>query len=82
MVGCMYNSKDRLLIREDVRDYVGQWVAVYNHKVIAHGRDITEVVGEVKRNCPNIEPFFTYITLDSFVFSGQTNRLERALSCF
>lgn len=69
-------------MKGDVSDYVGQWVAVYNHKVIAHGRQLPEVAKEAKMKCPKKEPFFTYITLDSFVL-GNMNRLESgALSFF
>lgn len=78
----MYHRNDRLLIREDVRNYVGQWVAVYNHEIIAHSRDITEVKEEVKRNCPNMKVSFTRITSGGFVFD-KMNRLElNVLSCF
>lgn len=67
----MYNQNNRLLIKEDMRDYVGQWVAVYNYKVIAHSRDITEVTEYIKRNCPN-----SGVSLNHII----PNRLERILS--
>lgn len=36
-----------------LRPYVGEWIAVYGEKVIAHGKDCGKVIAEAKATAPH-----------------------------
>ena len=35
-------------VKHDFSDYVGQWVAIYNQKVIANSKDFVEAITKAK----------------------------------
>jgi hypothetical protein len=48
-------------MRTDVSSYIGQWVAICNQKIVAHGTDVKRVFKEAKEKCPREKPLLTRI---------------------
>jgi hypothetical protein len=45
----------------DVKGYIGQWVAICNQKIVAHGKDVKKVFHEAKEKCPKARPLITRV---------------------
>ena len=37
-------------MQADVSDYIGEWIAISEDKIIAHGKDLIKVVEDAKKN--------------------------------
>jgi len=48
-------------MRENVAEYIGQWIAICNQKIVSHGKDIKKVFKETKEKYPNEIPLLTWI---------------------
>jgi hypothetical protein len=44
------------LSEEDSTKYAGEWIAIINNKIVAHGRDVKEVVKKAKMLYPKERP--------------------------
>ena len=42
--------------------FIGEWVAICDKKVIAHGENVKEVFSQTKKKCPNKIPLITKIS--------------------
>ena len=42
----------QFFMKTNVDHYSGQWVAICNQKIIAHGKDVKKVFKEAKDKCP------------------------------
>ena len=40
----------------DVKDFIGEWVAICKDKVVAHDKNLKKVYKEAKRKCPRQRP--------------------------
>jgi len=45
----------------NVDAYIGQWVAICNQRIVAHGKDVKKVFKETKEKCPKVRPLITRI---------------------
>lgn len=41
--------------------YIGEWIAICNEKIIAHGKDVKKVFNESKQKCPKERPLLTRV---------------------
>ena len=48
-------------MKEDFDDYIGEWIAIVDKKVVAHGKDARKIYQEAKKKYPNINPVLTMI---------------------
>lgn len=48
-------------MKTDVNRFIGQWVAVCNQKIVAHGKEVKEVFKEARAKCPKERPLITRI---------------------
>ncbi|MCR4335937.1 MAG: DUF5678 domain-containing protein [archaeon] len=47
----------------DLSKYAGQWVAIVNNKVIAHGKDVKKLLKEAGKEAPKVTPFIAKVPL-------------------
>jgi len=40
-------------MQEDLSQYLGEWIIIVEGKVVAHGKDISEVTGEAREKYPD-----------------------------
>ena len=45
----------------DVKDYIGEWIAICDAKIVSHGKDVKQVFKEAKQKCPKAKPLITRI---------------------
>ena len=48
-------------LSHDLSSYSGKWLAIINRKIVATGKDVDEIIKEVKTKYPNKRPFITKI---------------------
>ncbi len=46
-------------MRTNVDAFVGQWVAICNQQIVAHGNNVKKVFEEAKKICPRERPLLT-----------------------
>ena len=44
--------------KTDLSKYAGEWIAILDHEVIAHGKDLKKVYSEANEKAKGKEPFF------------------------
>ncbi len=57
----MENSNYQFFMKTDISSYIGQWIAVCNQRIVAHGKDVKEVFKEAKEKCPRQRPLITRV---------------------
>ena len=55
------NKNYEFFMETNLDDYIGQWVAVCNQKIVSHGKDVKKVFREAKALCPNERPLLTRV---------------------
>jgi hypothetical protein len=45
----------------DMKQYIGEWVAICNDKVIAHDKNLKKVYKKAKDECPKQRPLVTKV---------------------
>lgn len=48
-------------MKTDVNNYIGQWIAIHNQKIVSHGKDLKKVFTEAKKKYPNSRPLITKV---------------------
>jgi hypothetical protein len=48
-------------IEADLEEYVGEWVAICDNKIVSHGKNIKLVFEEAQKKCPNKKPLLSKI---------------------
>ncbi len=41
--------------------YAGEWVAIINSKIVAHGKSLKEIVKKARETSPNLTPFIAKV---------------------
>ena len=52
----------QFFMKENMDKFIGEWVAICDKKVIAHGENVKEVFSQTKKKCPNKIPLITKIS--------------------
>ena len=56
------NEFDYLMsAQNDIKDYVGFWVAIMDKKIVAKGESARQVLKQVREEYPDREPFVTKV---------------------
>ena len=54
MVNVLVNKGNyQFYMETDVHKYIGEWIAICDNKIIAHGNKIKEVANEARKICGN-----------------------------
>jgi len=48
-------------IDANLDNYTGEWVAICDNKVVAHGKNVKEVFEESRKKCPNKKPLLSKV---------------------
>jgi hypothetical protein len=48
-------------IETNLQEYEGEWVAICENKIVAHGKDIRRVFEDARKICPNSKPLLSKI---------------------
>ena len=48
-------------ISMDVNEFIGEWIAIIDNKVIAHSKNLKEVYEQTKKISPQMIPFITKV---------------------
>lgn len=51
----------QFFMKTDASSYIGEWVAICNQKIVAHGKEVKKVFYEAKEKCPKEKPLITKI---------------------
>ncbi|MDP4012226.1 MAG: DUF5678 domain-containing protein [Candidatus Nanoarchaeia archaeon] len=51
----------QFFLKADVDEYVGEWIAVCEEKIVSHGKDAKKVYEEAKLKCPKKRPLLTRV---------------------
>ena len=57
----MENKNYQFFLNADISDYIGEWIAISNKKIVAHGKNLKEVFKEAKDKCPKEKPLITRV---------------------
>ncbi len=57
----MENQNYELFLKSDVSQYIGEWVAICDKKIVSHGKSVKEVVKEANQKCPGKRPLIVRI---------------------
>ena len=56
-------------MRTNMSNYIGEWVAICDKKIVSHGKDVKEVFKEAKSKCSKGRPFLTKVPeKDTMIF--------------
>ena len=58
----MKKTNYQFFMKEDMNNFIGEWVAICDNKVIAHGENVKEVFSKTKKKCSNKIPLITKIS--------------------
>ncbi|MAG18356.1 MAG: succinyl-CoA synthetase subunit alpha [Candidatus Diapherotrites archaeon] len=47
----------------DLSKYAGQWVAIVDNKVVAHGKNVKKILKEAEKEAPKAIPFIAKVPL-------------------
>lgn len=47
--------------KQDLSEFEGEWVLVFENKVLAHGRDVKQIISEFRKSHPGKRPFLMRI---------------------
>lgn len=45
----------------NVENYIDEWVAIVDSKIVSHGKNAEKVIKEAKKKCPNKRPLITKV---------------------
>lgn len=48
-------------MKTDIDPFIGEWVAICDEKIVAHGKDVKKVFSEAKEKCPKKRPLLTKV---------------------
>ncbi|MCK4327392.1 MAG: hypothetical protein KAW41_02845 [Candidatus Diapherotrites archaeon] len=51
----------QFFMETNVDEYIGQWVAICEKRIVSHGKDVKKVFREAKKACPGARPLVTRI---------------------
>lgn len=54
-------SNYQFFLENDLSSYIGEWVAICNKTIVAHGKDVKEVFRLAKQKYPKEKPLLTKI---------------------
>ena len=57
----------RFLSSDEVRRFEGEWVAVLDCKILAHGTDARKVLAEGRRKAPGREPLLEFVSSEILI---------------
>lgn len=50
-----------VFMRADLTEYIGEWIAIANNEIVAHGKDIKAIYNQAKARYPNLKVTITKI---------------------
>ena len=48
-------------LKADLSKYVGEWIAIIDDKIVAHGHDVKKIYKEAKERYPKKRPLITKV---------------------
>jgi hypothetical protein len=48
-------------MKMNLSPYLGEWIAVCENRIVAHGKKVKDVFYEAKSNCPGKRPFIAKV---------------------
>ena len=48
-------------MKTNVDQFIGEWIAICNQKIVSHGKDAKKVFKEAKEKCPKERPLLTRV---------------------
>jgi hypothetical protein len=48
-------------MKTNIDQYIGQWIAICQQKIVSHGTDVKKVFKEAKQKCPRDKPLLTRV---------------------
>ncbi|MEK6859727.1 MAG: DUF5678 domain-containing protein [Nanoarchaeota archaeon] len=57
----MKQDNYELFLETDVSEYIGEWIAICDGKIISHGKKVKEVLAEANNKCPGKKPLIARI---------------------
>lgn len=51
----------QFFMKTNVDQYIGQWVAICDEKIVSHGSNVKEVFKDAKQKCHSKRPFLTRV---------------------
>jgi len=54
-------SNYEIFLKLDVSTFIGEWVALCDGQLIAHGKNVKEVLSEANKKCPGKRPLIARV---------------------
>jgi len=51
----------QFFMKTNIDQYIGQWIAICQQKIVSHGTDVKKVFKEAKQKCPRDKPLLTRV---------------------
>ena len=48
-------------LKSDLSKYIGEWIAIVDDKIVAHGKDVKKIYEEAKKNYSKKRPLITKV---------------------
>jgi len=48
-------------LKTDLRNYKGEWIAIHNNKIVAHGKDVKRVYAHARKKYPSSRPLLSKV---------------------
>lgn len=58
-------------LKVNISSYTGEWIAICNSHIVAHGKNVKKVFADAKKKYPKEEPLLAKVPKEgSMIFSG------------
>ena len=57
----MKNDNYEMFLKTDVSEYIGEWVALCDGKIVSHGKNVKEVFNDSTMKCPGKRPLIVRV---------------------
>lgn len=62
----MIEQEYNAFMKLDLTPYIGEWIAIYNRKVVAHGKNFKRVFERTKKKLPIENPLYAFVPPKNF----------------
>ncbi len=55
------NENYNFFMKTNMDSFIGEWVAICEKRIVAHGKNVKKVFEEAKKKCPKERPLITKV---------------------
>jgi len=55
------NKNYEFFMKTKLEQYLGEWIAICNQRIVSHGKNVKKVYKEAKEKCPSARPLIAKV---------------------